>query len=112
MTEWHPSADGITELPWRDRAACRHQEATLFFPLSDTDEAVVEAVAVCDRCLVEPECLVYALGTRQQFGVWGGTTADERRRLARRLGIIGPRSPMGKLVPDAGHTPDRSHPLL
>ena len=40
-----------------------------------------QALAVCDRCPVQPECLAYAVATRQQYGVWGGRTQQELQRL-------------------------------
>jgi WhiB family transcriptional regulator, redox-sensing transcriptional regulator len=40
-----------------------------------------QALAVCDRCPVQVECLAYAVTTRQQYGVWGGKTQQELRRL-------------------------------
>ena len=41
------------------------------------------AKAICATCPVQQECLDFALKTRQEFGIWGGTTEDERRALAR-----------------------------
>jgi len=41
------------------------------------------AKTICGACPVQPECLDFALKTRQEFGIWGGTTEDERRMLAR-----------------------------
>ena len=36
-----------------------------------------QALAVCDRCPVQVECLAYAITTRQHHGVWGGKTQQE-----------------------------------
>lgn len=48
---------------------------------------VEPAKAICKQlCPVREECLEYAMRTRQQFGVWGGTSVMERRRLRRRAG--------------------------
>lgn len=76
---------------WRERAACRGLETTLFFP--GRGESTVAATAVCSACVVRRECLSSALGDRpgggaERFGVWGGTTERQRRRLRRqtRLG--------------------------
>jgi WhiB family transcriptional regulator, redox-sensing transcriptional regulator len=33
---------------------------------------------------VREACLRFALGTGQQYGIWGGQTEDERRKLRRR----------------------------
>lgn len=71
---------------WRDRAACRHTDADLFFPAGSSGAAVGHikaAQAVCRRCPVQEACLHFALETNQEAGVWGGKDEDERRRLRR-----------------------------
>ncbi len=74
-------------MDWRHRALCREQDPELFFPIGTTGPAAVqvdEAKAVCQRCPVVEPCLVWALETGQDAGVWGGTSEDERRALKRR----------------------------
>lgn len=69
---------------WRDRAACRHTSASLFFPAGSTGSSIgqIEAAkAVCQSCPVADACLAFALQTNQDAGVWGGKDEDERRRL-------------------------------
>ncbi len=68
--------------PWVSYAACRDSEADLFFPGPDGDTA--EAKKVCASCAVRQQCLDYALTVRERYGVWGGTSERERRRLLRR----------------------------
>ena len=41
-----------------------------------------QAKAICARCRVRPECLRFALATREAHGVWGGTSEEERRGCA------------------------------
>lgn len=55
----------------------------IFFPLRG--EAGVEAKRICARCPVKAECLQFALETDERWGVWGGTSAFERRWLRREL---------------------------
>ena len=43
-----------------------------------------EAKKVCLSCDVRVECLEYALGQDERFGIWGGLSERERRRLKRR----------------------------
>lgn len=74
-------------MDWRRRAACRLMPAEMFFPVGTSGMAVEEVNAakqVCRECEVCGPCLEYALETRQEFGVWGGTDEDERREIARR----------------------------
>ena len=74
----------MTEPNWREQAACRHAAPELFFPAGTTGPAFAEIEAakkVCAVCPVSSQCLEFALLTRQEFGIWGGTTEDERRLL-------------------------------
>jgi WhiB family transcriptional regulator, redox-sensing transcriptional regulator len=67
---------------WRLLAACRHADPELFFPVSASGpslDQVTQAKAICARCPVRQQCLAFALNTRQDHGVWGGTSEEERR---------------------------------
>jgi len=69
---------------WRVQAACRDTDPDLFFPVGTTGPALDQIAAaqrVCSACLVQPECLEFALMTNQDSGIWGGTSEDERRKL-------------------------------
>ncbi|WP_394426914.1 WhiB family transcriptional regulator [Streptomyces sp. SGAir0957] len=73
---------------WRDRAACREEDPDLFFPVGTGIEALLqadEAKAVCrQRCPVSQQCLLWALESGQEHGVWGGTGEQDRLNLRRR----------------------------
>jgi WhiB family redox-sensing transcriptional regulator len=59
----------------------------LFFPVGSAGPAVHqvdEAKRVCGSCEVRSACLEWALEAKQEHGVWGGLTEDERRSLRRR----------------------------
>lgn len=73
-------------LAWQERANCLNVDPDMFFPVRGVSTS--EAKAVCRACAVREECLEYALATCQKFGIWGGMSERERRRLraARRLG--------------------------
>jgi WhiB family redox-sensing transcriptional regulator len=75
---------------WQLRGACRGADSTLFFhpegergPARSARETA--AKAVCARCPVVEECLRQALGTREPYGVWGGTTESEREEIIGRV---------------------------
>jgi WhiB family redox-sensing transcriptional regulator len=78
---------------WRDDAACRDADPDLFFPVGTTGPAlrhIDEAKRICRACPAQSQCLAWALDHGVTDGVWGGTTADERRadrRLASRVTI-------------------------
>jgi WhiB family redox-sensing transcriptional regulator len=71
----------MIDFSWRQRGACRGLDPDVFYPLSD--EEAGEAKAICAACPVREPCLEFALDTREAEGIWGGTTARERRRLLR-----------------------------
>lgn len=73
-------------LAWRQEAACRDLDPNLFFPVGVTGPAVEQiatAKDICEHCPVRGECLDFAITSNQEFGVWGGTSEDERRVLRR-----------------------------
>lgn len=66
---------------WRSVAACRTCDPDLFFPVSSSGlslEQMTQAKKICAQCPVRPQCLAFALRTRQVHGVWGGTSEQER----------------------------------
>lgn len=72
---------------WRNQAACRDQDPELFFPTGTGGPAALQteqAKAVCRPCPVSEACLAWALDTGQDFGIWSGTTEEERRATKRR----------------------------
>jgi WhiB family redox-sensing transcriptional regulator len=76
----------VTRCGWRAKAACLGMDSELFFPVATTGPALEQterAKAVCRRCPVLNACLEWALETKQDAGVWGGLTEDERRTLRR-----------------------------
>jgi WhiB family transcriptional regulator, redox-sensing transcriptional regulator len=68
---------------WQERAACFGIDPDVFFPISE-DEAGT-ALAFCRVCPIREECLAWALKNGERYGVWGGTTEQQRRRLQRRV---------------------------
>jgi WhiB family transcriptional regulator, redox-sensing transcriptional regulator len=77
---------------WVDLAGCREADPDIFFPISTTGAALGqmhEAQAICALCPVAADCLDWALRTGQDYGVWGGTSPEERRALR----TIGHRAP-------------------
>lgn len=63
----------------------------LFFPEESRSTYIVEvetrwAKRICNQCPVQPECLEWALETKEPDGIWGGKTAEERRK--KRLGLV------------------------
>lgn len=71
---------------WQTQGLCRGVNPDLFFP--ERGASTREAKEVCKGCPVRPECLEYALKTGQKFGIWGGLSERERRRIRRQRAIL------------------------
>lgn len=72
---------------WATEGACRKSDPELFFPVTSRGPALrqlARAKAICECCAVRPQCLEFALETGQNFGIWGGTSEDERQTMRRR----------------------------
>jgi len=70
---------------WMDEGACRGAPSSLFYV--DDDAAAGPAKEICGTCPVQVDCLAFALNNMKDAtdaGVWGGTTARERRSIRRR----------------------------
>lgn len=87
-------------MPWAVDAACRRVNPEVMFPPEDDRAAVAAAKAVCAGCPVLTDCLDHALRAREAAGVWGGTTAQQRRGILRRARAADPR-PARPRRPDA-----------
>lgn len=72
---------GRQERDWQNRANCMGVDPDLFFP--ERGASTREAKAVCRGCVVREDCLDYALANGEKFGIWGGLSERERRRLRR-----------------------------
>ena len=73
--------DGAEGLDWQDRANCATTDPEAFYP--EKGGSTREAKKVCRACEVQAECLEYALEHSEAFGIWGGLSERERRRMQR-----------------------------
>ena len=73
---------GEQELDWQERALCAQTDPEAFFP--EKGGSTREAKKICAGCEVRAECLEYALVRDERFGIWGGMSERERRRMRRR----------------------------
>lgn len=68
--------------PWRDQALCAQTDPEVFYP--DKGGSTKEGKKVCLGCEARLECLQYALDHQERYGIWGGLSERERRKLLRR----------------------------
>jgi WhiB family redox-sensing transcriptional regulator len=71
----------VGDTEWHLDAACRTADMERFYSGDDADARY--ALGFCARCEVRVQCLEAAMTAREAFGVWGGTTERERRRIFR-----------------------------
>jgi WhiB family transcriptional regulator, redox-sensing transcriptional regulator len=64
---------------WFDDGLCAQTDPEVFFP--EKGGSTKDAKKVCLACPIQPECREYALTHEERFGVWGGLSEKERRRL-------------------------------
>jgi WhiB family redox-sensing transcriptional regulator len=77
-------ASATTDDQWQERGLCAQTDPEAFFP--EKGGSTREAKRICMGCEVRDKCLDYALAHDERFGIWGGLSERERRRLKR--GII------------------------
>lgn len=90
-------------MDWTEQAECQTYPKEIFFPeivddsgqewfddgtiweaFGDTSDYYEEAKSVCDVCPVRAQCLDHALINKERYGMWGGLTPIERRRIERK----------------------------
>jgi WhiB family redox-sensing transcriptional regulator len=79
LTALHDDESGL--LAWQEQALCAQTDPEAFFP--EKGGSTREAKRICVGCEVKGDCLEYALGSDERFGIWGGLSERERRRLKR-----------------------------
>jgi WhiB family redox-sensing transcriptional regulator len=78
---------GEADVPdWKARANCMGVDPDLFFP--ERGMSTREAKEVCRGCVVREDCLEYALANGEKFGIWGGLSERERRRIRRARAMV------------------------
>ena len=75
--------DPAEEQQWQERALCAQTDPEAFFP--EKGGSTREAKRICQGCEVKDECLEYALAHDERFGIWGGLSERERRKLKKRV---------------------------
>ena len=82
---------------WKQNALCAQTDPEAFFP--EKGGSTREAKRICNRCSVRQKCLDDALDRDERFGIWGGLSERERRKLTRSLRTIPPVA--GQVLPSA-----------
>lgn len=67
-----------------EQAVCGQVDPELWFPKKGG--STVEPKRICGGCPVREDCLTWALDNRVEWGVWGGLSNRERRKVLRQRG--------------------------
>lgn len=70
---------------WVRDGSCAQVDPDLWFPEHGTGVSTKFAVAICQACPVRAECLDYSIRAREEFGVWGGMTPRERKKVLKTM---------------------------
>lgn len=86
-TRNHPFDEGQSEeeKSWQLYANCLGVDPELFFP--ERGASTKEIKEICRSCVVREDCLEYALANTERFGIWGGISERERRRIRRQRAL-------------------------
>lgn len=72
---------------WQELAQCRGVDVNIFVPAEGTrgmgPSLYSKARNYCDNCVVQSECLEFAIAEDLANGMYGGMTPRERRIFAR-----------------------------
>ncbi len=75
------ATQALEDRTWQSKANCMGVDPELFFP--ERGASTREAKEVCRGCVVKGDCLEYALANGEKFGIWGGLSERERRKVRR-----------------------------
>ena len=75
----------VGDLGWQDYANCRGADADLFFP--ERGASTRKAKSICAVCQVRVDCLEFAVVNSEKFGIWGGLSERERRKIRKQRAL-------------------------
>jgi WhiB family redox-sensing transcriptional regulator len=73
---WFPDIIDESGEEWFD-------DGTIWEAFGDTSPYYAQGKEICMSCPVRAQCLFSALENKERWGMWGGTTPIERRRVER-----------------------------
>ncbi len=77
-----PVTEDDNPLAWQTDSLCAQTDPEAFFP--EKGGSTRDAKKICTSCEVRAQCLDYALQNDERFGIWGGLSERERRKLRKR----------------------------
>lgn len=71
---------------WQEEALCAQSDPEAWYP--EQGGSTLEAKRICQSCPVRTECLTAALANQERFGIWGGHSERERRKLTKGIAVV------------------------
>ncbi len=71
------------DLPDLDGGLCAETDPALFFPEKGEGNKSRAAARICARCPIREQCLDEALSRHERYGIWGGVSERDRRKMIR-----------------------------
>lgn len=72
----------VAQMKWADYALCAEADPESWFP-EKRGSGTIAAKRICGQCFVREQCLEWALDHAETWGIWGGLSERERRRVRR-----------------------------
>ena len=69
------------EMSWMELAKCKGRNDITWFPEPGESHLVTIAKKFCSDCPVRKRCLSWALDNDIPYGVWGGKSASNRKKM-------------------------------
>lgn len=69
------------ETNWMKSAKCKGRDDMKWFPEPGESHTVAVTKQFCQDCRVKKRCLEYALNNLIPYGIWGGMSATERKKM-------------------------------
>lgn len=98
---------GLTPPEWPG-ALCAQSDPDAWFPEMGGPARL--AKQICDACPHRRGCLEWALEANEEFGIWGGLTAQERRQLRAERSSTSQESTAGRHTARTSAHPARPRP--
>ena len=78
LSEW---ALNDREQDWKEQAACKGMDRSIFFPALGYNQHSKVAIKICKTCPVKQRCTEFAINNKIAFGIWGGLNPNQRQQL-------------------------------
>jgi WhiB family redox-sensing transcriptional regulator len=80
LSEWKLNDQ---EQEWKNDAACKGVERSVFFPTIGYNQHSKHAIKICKTCPVKKRCAEFAINNNISNGIWGGLNPNQRQQLKR-----------------------------